>query len=418
MLTVSRKFPHSIFYIKTSTDKTTVKRHFDFHSFADWLSDRYAGVPPGYPRRKCTPLHTAAHYSNYDSVKFLLDHDADVSCLDGSGDTALHFASRGLNVAILDELLSRGADPNARNHSLQTPLHSCAQSGTTEIAQRLISSGADKDAVDARGRTALYMAAMDIRMPMFITLLEAGCDPYIANMEGESALTAALATEDMRSYVLNKGFDRVRLIPPIPSNAAHRHSELSAETAWHLHKSSILRALTDEDRVALVNTDAPWTHALIHSAAAGQLKAVQESIKYGSEIEYCARGYGSALIAACQFNRLNVVKYLVQKGAKFESSINGQPITAIHAAYKFPNIVHWLLVGRYYEQSRLCYPTSTSDHTPVRPWSGVRALAIPLEGRFAKMNTETRLAYVRWIHDIRKEWKEMVPLDWKPVLFE
>lgn len=73
-------------------------------------------------QHKVTPLHTAAHLGEIETVTMLLDH---------------------------------GADVNAAGYEGRTPLHTAARTGHAHIVTLLLAHGADSTLTDEKGRTAL-----------------------------------------------------------------------------------------------------------------------------------------------------------------------------------------------------------------------------------------------------------------------
>jgi hypothetical protein len=67
-----------------------------------------------------TVLHWAAEGS-FDTVKFLLDHKANIEATDGSGETPLHSAAECGEEDIVKLLLERGANYHATNKDNRTP---------------------------------------------------------------------------------------------------------------------------------------------------------------------------------------------------------------------------------------------------------------------------------------------------------
>jgi ankyrin repeat protein len=107
-----------------------------------------------------TLLHLAAFFGHEDAVRFLLDHDADVSLVSRSpmGVTPLHSAVAGDHAAVARLLVERGADVNVRQRGGWTPLHSAAANGDRELVEFLLTRGADREAAHDEGKTAADLA--------------------------------------------------------------------------------------------------------------------------------------------------------------------------------------------------------------------------------------------------------------------
>jgi len=75
------------------------------------------------------PLIVATRLGQLDSVKYLLEHGAQVNLQDSDGKTALHHAAYGGHSNVMKELLDSKADMIARNEDGYTPLHLAAYDG-------------------------------------------------------------------------------------------------------------------------------------------------------------------------------------------------------------------------------------------------------------------------------------------------
>lgn len=102
------------------------------------------------------PLHSAVHSAvlrgNRRSVRFLLDHGANVNKQDSEGRTALHFARVP---EIAEILLKTGANIHVRDRDGMTPfLFGVSRGFPSEVLRAFVAAGADPTAIDKEGRTA------------------------------------------------------------------------------------------------------------------------------------------------------------------------------------------------------------------------------------------------------------------------
>ncbi|KAH6681805.1 hypothetical protein B0J14DRAFT_223353 [Halenospora varia] len=106
-----------------------------------------------------TPLHAASISGYADIVKFLLDKNCVVDCVNDQKDTPLHDAIENGHVEVVKLLLNAGANPNKPNREGDTPLDLVAQAEEDE----------SYDAGDATEIRAAIAAAMengrDVRRP-------------------------------------------------------------------------------------------------------------------------------------------------------------------------------------------------------------------------------------------------------------
>lgn len=150
-----------------------------------------------------TPLHYAAWDINYEIVKYLIKHKADVNAIDSEGYTAIHkcfywdsamvvlLLKNGAKITLdsphgqsllhmtaftkmeiyshpfrvtdemLEKLYSCLNDVKAKNKRGQTPLHFAAYRGDLEVVKKLLEHGADINAPDEDNYTPLNYTAGD-----------------------------------------------------------------------------------------------------------------------------------------------------------------------------------------------------------------------------------------------------------------
>jgi ankyrin repeat protein len=136
-----------------------------------WLLECGAETNPRETKEGLIPLHDAAMRGNIETVRILVQHNADIKAKNFVGKTPLHYASERGHLDVVRLLLGSGADVNARMNDGSTPLHraSCRddrllwviQEGKVAVACLLLEHGADIRAVDDRGRTVFEVADQD-----------------------------------------------------------------------------------------------------------------------------------------------------------------------------------------------------------------------------------------------------------------
>jgi ankyrin repeat protein len=111
------------------------------------------------PVQNIPPLHWAIITKNYDKVKILIEHGADVNIIEYvNGFTPIHIAAKFWgNGKAVKLLLQHGADSNII-HNGKPMLMSLFDDGKFEIAKVLIENGAELNMHNKMGETPLYWA--------------------------------------------------------------------------------------------------------------------------------------------------------------------------------------------------------------------------------------------------------------------
>lgn len=150
------------FWMKGGRDSINAEYHL-----AAWNGDLGAmkkgldrGVDVDLPESATedTPLMGAAAIGNEKTVRFLLEHGANVNRANAKGWTPVMWAAALGRDGTLSQLIAAGAKLDVPNDSGQTPLMLAAANGKTGAVKLLVVAGADKGARDPEGRTALRLA--------------------------------------------------------------------------------------------------------------------------------------------------------------------------------------------------------------------------------------------------------------------
>ena len=100
-----------------------------------------------------TALLVVSSNGKLQVAKLLIEHGANVNSRDADGWTPLHMASRHGHLDVVRLLLDHNADLNASPRNLRTPLDIASHHGYREIVELLLDRGADANARNVFGRT-------------------------------------------------------------------------------------------------------------------------------------------------------------------------------------------------------------------------------------------------------------------------
>jgi len=257
-----------------------------------------------------TPLViAAAHSGNFEVVKFLVEHGANLSNrksaaeehaaaapeasgLPASRKTAssvLAEAADANDTETLRYLIEKGADVDARNEIGDTPLLLAASYGNVEIVKLLLTKGADVNAVDAPegmrvkngpltlgNFTPLLYAAAYGGYDTVKILLDAGANVNAQDVRGMTPLMLAIATD--RPDV---GVIRLLLKRGAHANVKSKAGETAADWARKFNDAPVLEALgLPKNQVATAPVALPAEEAKLGSpkeAAAKSLALLQHA---------------------------------------------------------------------------------------------------------------------------------------------
>jgi len=140
-----------------------------------------------------TLLLKACRSNDMDTVKYLIDHGADVNKSNTyDDDTLLHAACKKDNYDIIKYLVEHNADINALSGVDRTPLHvAIIENARLCTIQYLVENGANIDAVNCFGNTPLHNATYFDNIPVIEYLLSKGAKYDIKNKRGEIAANVA-----------------------------------------------------------------------------------------------------------------------------------------------------------------------------------------------------------------------------------
>lgn len=131
------------------------------HQVAKYLLNR--GANPNEELEGVTPLMYAVAYQNYEIVKALINHKADINSISSDQQTALTFAIKGRDQKAIQLLVNHGANPNLKIRDNYTAIDLAKEENIREILEVLkipyegISDGPYVIEVDKK-RTAIWIS--------------------------------------------------------------------------------------------------------------------------------------------------------------------------------------------------------------------------------------------------------------------
>ena len=347
-------------------------------------------------RERWTPplLAIASAGGNVEIVKSLLEHSSiDVEATDDVGNTALHVATERKHPSVVKVLLKHGAHVDAVNDRARTPLMQACQAGNTKSIELLLTHKANVWVKDADGKTALDYALCrkiddnvrllakkmvqisatdsflsllgrllhrlyDLRHadtmesllaahPCIVdhvvhgkTLLHRACkDEYLAAIHGVLNHGASVDKVDERNesalHVLcdqkKTRLDIVRLLLKNKANINLVNQDGNTPIHLGIDKMELLVVLLAHGALVDVPNKRGQT-GLSLAAAKGRIDVVKLLIQYGAKIDCPDANQETPLFHSCRENHHGVAWYLLSQAGADMHTVNRQGWTPLHVA--------------------------------------------------------------------------------------
>src|SRR5215831_6258087 len=318
-----------------------------------------------------TALMMAARTGKLDPMRTLLARGAKVSATENlRGTNALMWAAEQGHTDVVKLLLDNGADVDARSSIVRpikrnglgfardgqtsepmgglTALLFATRQGSLDTVRVLVAAGANISHASADGSSPLLVAVQNGHYEIGRFLLEHGADPNRANDKGWTPLYIAVANRDALTTA----------VPPPSKEGALDFIKLLVDRRADPNVRIKIRAEVHQANTSLWLKEAGAT-PLLRAALCGDLTVVRLLVDHGADPRIgtlddttplmVAAGVGWAEGFTFQYSEdetLELVKFLLDKGAGINDA-NQDGITALHgAAYKGANKVVQLLVDR------------------------------------------------------------------------
>lgn len=225
------------------------------------------------------PLIEAIKANNVEKVELLIKANTNlVNIADNSTMSPIHHAAENGNLGIVELLEKHGADLNSKTDKGWTPLHFAVVRGRTNIVQYLISRKVDVNQQTTAGITPLMLAAGIAYNPEIVKLLiQAGANVNLKDQFGNTALSLVASVPD--EFVV---------------------SEMLLKAGAEVNVRDAITGFTP----------------LHHAAARDNARLALMLIKAGADVNALTAEKDTPLIIAKFENSTNVIRVLLQNGAK------------------------------------------------------------------------------------------------------
>lgn len=248
----------------------------------------------------------AARLGRPKSVRAISDMGVDISASDGDNQTALHLASENMRAGIIIPfLITKGANVHRLDCYGRTPVHVAAKVGNAIALEAFLNEGGYLDNVDREGISPLRYArdAGDLESVKLLLPFWGESDLLVKDRWQMSLL----------SWVEWLG-------PSIITNFV--------ECA--IGNGDIGTALDSITRAGVENRDSFGKTALIVSTICGDIKMVDQLLRWGSDMNWVDSGRKTALHHACEKGFMGIVCLLL-----------GAQVDAKTRDYERPGLTPW-----------------------------------------------------------------------------
>uniref|UniRef100_A0A158Q7B9 Poly [ADP-ribose] polymerase n=1 Tax=Elaeophora elaphi TaxID=1147741 RepID=A0A158Q7B9_9BILA len=280
-----------------------------------------------HPCLKETPLHAvagAAHQRRKVIAEMLLKNGCPTGVLNKDGFSALHIATKMCAYDVLEVLINCGVNISELNSSGQTALHIAAEKGDFDLCKRLLNYGLPTDLKDSDQKTAADIAGnTEIR-------------DLISRWNLEKTSTIEKRCKGNKSVKFGKRRGGGCKFCPESRN---RGSGSGSSALSNMHEAP-------EVYCGVLQRETQTKHSqeldLLDAARCGDLCTIKRIIEScGTKIINCKDFDGresTPLHFAAGYNRVEVLKYLLEKGANIEARDTGW-LVPLHNACAYGHLV-------------------------------------------------------------------------------
>jgi ankyrin repeat protein len=317
-------------HINVNAVDTQGRAAVDYYPLSEENADllRAKGAIPRQANELNKSLISAVENKDTDSVNDCLEKGADPNQYDLQGDTALVIAIKNSTFQIITNLIAHGAsltmgcDYFDDGNDGATPLF-WAASISPDLTKLLIDLGGKVDVKTKDGTTPLMMAkgATTIRM---LLASDAGVDVNARNNVGQTPLSVAIDQDDIDTIKLLVQADaNINVISPATTGNPNGYKNLFYYSSVEGSANAVKFLLSK------VSEQQTKDMAFLLACNKGNLAVVKVMLENGIDVNTKDATGNSAIIYAAQAGNDDVVKILIQAGAKDRPSgysENGDPI--------------------------------------------------------------------------------------------
>lgn len=328
------------------------------------------------------------------AASILVEHGADVDCVDCNGWTPLTYAR---TVDMAKHLISLGA--------------SLAMVCRTSTLYWLMSlSGTQGPPLDLFSKLPMQLTlnsyypvnyeSMWVHPHRLIALRQLGCNLTQEDECGRSLMHCIICEDQTSQLVLQDEYGLLETSPfPWHLDWCPFGKIAFLTTRFRVFQQKVPR----ENFQVLLNLEPQrgWS-PLCRAAALNLVDIMENCLEMGARVDHEGCPVGSALMLASACGSLEAVKLLVLRGASVcYSGKNG--VTSCLTLAGTEAIRAWLLSGRFMDQQRITAEGGGEEE--VKPWSGFILARVKIYGKMERFQTESMLEFARRLAWMKKGFR-------------
>ncbi|RTE72924.1 hypothetical protein BHE90_012644 [Fusarium euwallaceae] len=360
--------------------------------------------------KKMSPLHAAVRRGHMSMAALLLEHGADVDCIDEVASTPLHCASSPEMASLL---IKSGA--SLAPIFTETIVDLCHLWGAhfTDITKLCFANGLEDTTFQVSDLLEHPMAPSPPMPPQnylasILALEGMGLSSPSRRCNDDAIMVLLRKDKVGQSYLLNSEFSLDDLDPfpwHLEAHCTFQELPFLRETfrqfQRRFHRVSLKKWVN-------LQPDRGWS-PLCRAASQDLVTVMKNCMSLDAEIDFEGCPLGSALMVASACGRLEAVKFLVRSGAA-TSYVGRRGFIDVISVARSASVRAWLLVGRFNEQLRISMGEEAGSSPPAQifPWSGIVQAKLRQVSIGGRMPDESTLDYAKYLVTGKEEMRGLV----------
>ncbi len=271
----------------------------------------------------------AIRYNNEKELDYLIREGYNLNAADFQGNTPLIVAASEKNRAFIEKILQYNVDINHQNRDGMTALMVAAARGDIKIVQRLIYAGANIHIKNNIDETALFEAIKNGHLTIVQKLIKHGADVNLQNKfrhtSETSAYTPLMFAVRLGASNQQPSWTAITLLllkHGANPNTIRPNGETALKIAQRLNNQKMVALLNAQGANETISNYVGLTqnNKLIKASEQGDLNTVKQLIAAKLNINHRNRAGITPLLAATFNNHIEVVRFLVERGADINST--------------------------------------------------------------------------------------------------